>query len=163
MSEETSALALQIAGIRAALAVTEEEHGDRLDKIEEALDAAVAGSPKGPPAVAWSRLTDAERDVQRQVLKAWVTDFLRKWFPMYMTDIPDCICNHPEALYELGNMKSETERLYIPEKPPLLDVLNFFDRWFPGVIRRLTGISRSCAPGSCSVRRGEAPRGNPRE
>ena len=150
--EALAALAIQVAALRGNLALTRHELGDRLDKIAETLSDAIAASPKGPPATWWPGLSEAEREAARGQLADWLAGFLRQWYPGYLTEIPECVLDHPEGLVELSNLLGEFRRIYTAKHPPLADALTLHDRYFPGMLRRLAAITRGCGPGMCSVK-----------
>jgi hypothetical protein len=150
--EALAALAIQVAALRGNLALTKQELEDRLDKIAETLSDAIAASPKGPPATWWQGLSAEERELARAQLAEWLASVLREWYPGYLTEIPECILDHPEGLVELSNLLGEFRRIYSAKHPPLADALALHDRYLPGMLRRLGTITRGCGPGMCSVR-----------
>lgn len=91
-----------------------------------------------PPAPYWVGLSDAEYAAQLAQLRAWVDGVALTQWPGYLDQLPFCWPNHPEAVWEFSNLKTEWTRVYAdPNNRPLQDALWFFERWLPGALTRL--------------------------
>jgi hypothetical protein len=106
---------------------------------------------KCPAAVYWPRLDEGAHTAALLFLSAWV-DQMRQWHPGYFAVVAECWPSHPEAVTELSNVMGEHTRIYKKDKPPLTDALVFYDRWLPGMLRRLAEVMRACGPAGCSKR-----------
>lgn len=88
------------------------------------------------PAPRWDVSAEKEAS-QLAELRAWVGGFLIVQYPGYR--LPACWPAHREALWELGNLHAEWQRVYAdPRGGHLAAALWFHERWFPGVLARLT-------------------------
>jgi hypothetical protein len=101
----------------------------------------------------WDGLTEAEYRDQLAQVGEFVDQHLRVAYKDYWRDLQDCWPNHPEALWELGNLWAEWNRTYDRDQPSLTGALNWHDRWMPGARSRLQGIMASCRGGACLARR----------
>jgi hypothetical protein len=99
----------------------------------------------------WPGLDEAARSAAMAALSAWVGQ-MRRWHPDYFGAVAECWASHPEAVVELSNAMGEYIRIYQREKPLLADALVFYDRWLPGMLRRLAEVMRACGPAGCSKR-----------
>ena len=59
----------------------------------------------------------------------------------------------PHAIWELSTLAAEWHRTYSGSRPDLARALEFYDRWLPGTMRRITGITRACMPHCVMLRR----------
>ena len=75
---------------------------------------------------------------------------LRQHYPGY--ELRDCWPGHIHAIWELSTLATEWHHVYDGERPDLGRALEFYDRWLPGTMRRIAGITRSCVP-ECAMRR----------
>ena len=86
-------------------------------------------------------------------LRGWVEEFARRHYPGYMTRLPTCWANHPEAVWELSTLSAEWERVYgDPDNKDLQGALMWHDRWLPGVLARLA-VSIKCDQAGCRMLR----------
>ena len=73
-------------------------------------------------------------------------------------ELPGCWPRHIHAIWELSTPAAEWHRTYGGKHPDLVRALEFYDRWLPGTMRRITGITRQCvtlrAPGGWAARPG---------
>ena len=116
---------------------------DHLDAEEER---AVAQS-----APVWVGLSQEEYDDQLRTLTAFVDQHLRVAYRDYLDKaLPDCWARHPAALWELGNLWAEWNRIYHRGQPSLTGALTWHDRWLPGVKGRLADIMQDCRKDHCS-------------
>ena len=58
-------------------------------------------------------------------------------------ELPDCWPRHIHAIWELSTLAAEWHRTYGGTRPDLARALEFYDRWLPGTMRRITGITRT--------------------
>lgn len=58
-----------------------------------------------------------------------------------------------EHANRLATLAAEWHRTYGGKRPELARALEFYDRWLPGTMRRITGITRQCMP-QCVILRG---------
>jgi hypothetical protein len=65
-------------------------------------------------------------------------------YPSARDSIRDCWLSHPDAVTEVSLIWLEFRRIYRAAHPPLADSLVFFDRWLPGVLRRVRQITDKC-------------------
>jgi hypothetical protein len=115
--------------------------------LSEALD---TGKLKDPPAPRWDDAAAAEEAEQLAGLRAWVDGFLVVQYPGY--PLPACWPAHREALWELGTLHAEWQRVYEdPRGAELAGALWFHERWLPGVLGRLTR-SIPCDEAGCQAR-----------
>jgi hypothetical protein len=145
------------------LADTQREHGTVLDDIAELrrqverilaiLSDEDAASPNG---WFWLTMNDQQHDEKFGELFDWVEAVLRPQYPHYLdTQIRPCWPNHPEARWELAWLYQLWSVAYLAKRPAPKDAADWHDRWFPGVIRRLSGIMRPCE-GTC-LRQPDSP------
>lgn len=152
-------LTILLTALRGSLGVHQRETGEQLDAIRERLDQAEAQlaqpSPgRAPAAPWWPGMSEDEQAAALTDLGQWVRNILRKWYPGYTRSLPECLLNHPEAAIELSNLMTEFRRIYSPASPSLADALALHDRYFPGVLRRISSVTDGCAPGMCARVRG---------
>jgi hypothetical protein len=99
----------------------------------------------------WVGLSQGEYDAQLTKLAAFVDQHLRVAYRDYLEAVlHDCWSRHPAALWELGNLWAEWNRIYDRSQPSLSGALAWHDRWLPGVKSRLTDIMRGCRADRCS-------------
>jgi hypothetical protein len=62
-------------------------------------------------------------------------------------ELPDCWPRHIHAVWELSTtLAAEWHRTYNGTRPDLARALEFYDRWLPGAMHRITDITRTCRP-----------------
>jgi len=141
---EVKKLREEVAGLAAALS--------------DALD---TGKLKDPPAPRWDQPGPGEDGGQLAVLQSWVDGFLTVQYPGYR--LPACWPAHREALWELGNLHAEWQRVYgDPRGADLAGALWFHERWLPGVLARLAR-SIPCDEAGCHLQSRARWEGNPWE
>ena len=162
LGESLAALAAQVADLRSQIGALNE----RLDqaglhaglnlaaRFEElagtvagALDAAV---PRGPAAPSWIGLDRDTHHTQLADLQHWADTVLRQHYGGY--ELPDCWPRHTHAIWELSTLAAEWHRTYTGSRPDLAHALEFYDRWLPGTMRRITGITAKCVPQCVTLR-----------
>jgi len=103
----------------------------------------------------WASLSPEEFRAQLDHVGEWVDSHLRVVYAAYWRDaLRDCWRHHPEALYELGNLWAEWNRIYDRSQPSLTGALNWHDRWMPGARLRLQEVMAGCRIGGCAMRPG---------
>jgi hypothetical protein len=108
----------------------------------------------------WAGITDEEHAEQLAKLRPFVDQLLRvAYTEQTRTILLDCWANHPAALWELGNLHAEWNRVYKRKRPLLDGALVWHDRWLPGVVARLKDVMQGCRAGDCSAR--PRPRSGP--
>ena len=65
----------------------------------------------------------------------------------------ECWPRHIHAVWELSTLAAEWHRTYTGTRPDLARALEFYDRWLPGTIRRITDITRACMPQCVTLHR----------
>ena len=163
LSESLAALAAEVADLRGQIRALNE----RLDQaglhaglnlaarfeelagtVAEALDAA---APRGPAAPCWVGL-DRDTYIARLAdLQRWADTVLRPHYGGY--ELPECWPRHIHAVWELSTLAAEWHRTYAGTRPDLARALEFYDRWLPGTMRRITGITAKCVPHCVTLRR----------
>ena len=68
-------------------------------------------------------------------------------------ELRDCWPRHIHAVWELSTLAAEWHHAYGGTRPDLARALEFHDRWLPGTMRRITGITGKCMP-QCVMLRG---------
>jgi hypothetical protein len=61
-------------------------------------------------------------------------------------ELRDCWPRHVHAIWELSTLAAEWHRTYGGTRPDLARALEFYDRWLPGTMRRITAITSKCMP-----------------
>jgi hypothetical protein len=156
LSESLAALAAQLADLRGQIRAINE----RLDQAGlhpglnlagrfEDLAQTVAGtldaaSPRGPAAPYWIGLDRDTYHAQLAGLRRWADTVLRPHYGGY--ELADCWPRHIQAIWELSTLAAEWHRTYSGTRPDLGRALEFYDRWLPGAMRRITHITRTCMP-----------------
>jgi hypothetical protein len=67
-------------------------------------------------------------------------------------ELADCWPRHIHAIWELSTLAAQWHRTYGGTRPDLAMALEFYDRWLPGTMRRITGITRTCMPQRVTLR-----------
>jgi hypothetical protein len=135
----TFAVRLEIKQLR-------EQVGQLAAGLAGALD---TGKLKDPPAPRWDGLEPADEAGQLATLRAWAGRFLAVQYPGYR--LPACWPTHREALWELGTLYAEWQRVYAgPRGADLAGALWFHERWLPGTLARLAR-SIPCDEAGCQL------------
>ena len=162
LSESLAALAAQVADLRGQIRAL----NTRLDQaglhaglnlatrfeelagtVANALDTA---SPRGPAAPYWIGLDRDIYHAQLTGLQRWADTVLRQQYGSY--ELRDCWARHIHAIWELSTLAAEWHRTYAGTRPDLARALEFYDRWLPGTMRRITDITRNCLPQCTTLR-----------
>lgn len=120
------------------------------DLAKTLADAVDRGELKAPPAPRWDSADQEQFAAQLDDLRNWVHGVLRAQYPDYA--LPACWEAHRTALWELGNLHAEWQRVYAdPRGPDLEAALWFHERWLPGTIGRLNRAINSEGEFGCRV------------
>jgi hypothetical protein len=156
LGESLAALAAQLADLRSEVALISQrldragirDDGNLTARFEElaatvatALDAA---APRGPAAPCWIGLDHDTYRARLAELRRWADTVLRQHYGGY--ELRDCWPRHIHAVWELSTLAAEWHRTYGGQRPDLTRALEFYDRWLPGTMRRITAITGQCMP-----------------
>ena len=152
LGETVEALAAKVD----VLTVTQQTHATVLNdvaqlrsQVEQILVLLAEQDARSPGAWFWLTMTEQERIEKHGELLDWVESVLRRQYPDYLADrIRSCWPNHPEARWELAWLYQLWSLAYLAKRPAPRDAADWHDRWFPGVIRRLTEVMSQCE-GTC--------------
>jgi hypothetical protein len=87
-------------------------------------------------------------------LRQWADTVLSQQYSSY--ELRDCWPNHPQAIWELSTLAAEWHRTYGGTRPDLARALEFYDRWLPNTMRRITDMTgHAYLDASCSVAPGD--------
>jgi len=154
LGESLAALAGQVAALRDQIHAIDarlDSAGlrDNLNLVArfEELAQTVAGTleaaaPRGPAAPSWIGLDRDTYQSRLADLRRWTDTVLRQLYVGY--ELQDCWSRHLHAVWELSTLAAEWHRTYGGPRPDLARALEFYDRWLPGTMRRITGITRQC-------------------
>jgi hypothetical protein len=163
LGESLAALAAQVADLRGQVRAIDarlDQAGlrgdlnlaarfeDLADTVANALDAAAA---RGPAAPYWIGLDREAYATRLADLRRWADAVLRQQYGGY--ELPDCWPRHIHTVWELSTLAAEWHRAYSGARPDLARALEFYDRWLPGTMRRVTNVTRACTP-QCAMLRG---------
>ena len=163
LGESLAALAVQVAALREQVHMINSRldsagFRDGLDLVArfEELAQTVAGTleaaaPRGPAAPSWIGLDRDTYHARLADLRRWADTVLRQHYGGY--ELRDCWPRHIHAIWELSTLAAEWHRVYGGPRPDLTKALEFYDRWLPGTMRRITDITRACTP-QCAMLRG---------
>jgi hypothetical protein len=124
---------------------------EKVDGLTTTLaDTLDRGKLKTPAAPRWDDLDQEQEAAQLATLREWVSGFLRGQYPEYT--LPGCWEAHRTALWELGNLRAEWQRVYAdPRGVDLEAALWFHERWLPGAVSRLNRAINSDGAIGCHV------------
>jgi hypothetical protein len=119
--------------------------GEKVDGLTVTLaDALERGKLKIPAGPRWDDLDQEQEAAQLAELRAWINGVLLVQYPEYA--VPACWEGHRVALWELGNLRAEWQRVYgDPHGGDLEAALWFYERWLPGTVGRLSRAINSAA------------------
>jgi len=162
LSESLAALAAQVADLRGQIHALNQ----RLDQaglhaglnlaarfeelagtVADALDAA---APHEPAAPYWIGMDRDSHHARLADLQRWADTVLRPHYGGYQ--LAECWPRHINAVWELSTLAAEWHRTYAGTRPDLARALEFYDRWLPGTMRRITDITRGCLPHCTTLR-----------
>jgi hypothetical protein len=162
VGETVAALAVQVAALRGQVRAINrrlDQAGLRGDvnlaarfeqlaqTVAETLDAAAARRATAPY---WIGLDPDTRSTRLAELRHWVDTVLRTQYGGY--ELRGCWASHIHVVWELSTLAAEWHRTYSGLRPDLGRALEFYDRWLPGTMRRVSEYTRACA-GQCSMSR----------
>jgi hypothetical protein len=128
----------------------------RFEELAQTVAGALeAASPRGPTAPYWIGLDRDTYATKLADLRRWADTVLRQHYGGY--ELPDCWPRHIHAVWELSTLAAEWHRTYGGTRPDLSQALEFYDRWLPGTMRRITDITRKCMP-QCVMLRSDGDR-----
>lgn len=139
--------------------------GEDLEQLRKDLDGLTGtlgpaldqGKLKAPAAPRWDNLGQDQEAAQLAQLREWVDGVLRVQYPGYKLDA--CWANHRDALWELGGLHAEWQRIFSGSRGADLEsMLWFHERWLPGTMRRLADVTRRCNPECMVTSNGRRPR-----
>ena len=137
---------LDQAGLRAGLNLAA-RFEDLAQTVAGTLEAA---APRGPAAPSWIGLDRDTYHAQLADLRHWADTVLRQHYGGY--ELRDCWPRHLHAIWELSTLAAEWHRTYRGTRPDLARALEFYDRWLPGTMRRISAITRTCTPQCVTLR-----------
>jgi hypothetical protein len=162
LSESLAALAAQVSALRGQIRTINErfdQAGLRADvnlatRFEDlaqtVTDALEAAAPHGPAAPYWIGLDPETYAARLAELRQWVDTVLRQHYDGY--ELADYWPRHMNAIWELSTLATQWHRTYGGTRPDLAMALEFYDRWLPGTMRRITSITRTCMPQCVTLR-----------
>ena len=163
MAESDTALTVRVHKLQKQLesiqaAVNKHETvAAELAKVTKTVQDHIAGEEERAAAVTppvWFGLSRDQYDAQLQRLRKFVDGHLRVTYRDYLGEVlHDCWARHPAALWELGNLQAEWDRIYQGDRPSLASALAWHDRWLPGVRARLVDIMHGCREDRCRHQR----------
>jgi hypothetical protein len=116
----------------------------KVEHLAQTVEALAEGVSKGPPMIAWHELDGGQAAAVRADLVKWADEVLFPAYPSARDSIRECWLSHPDAVTEVSLIWLEFRRIYRGAHPPLADSLVLFDRWLPGVLRRVRQITDKC-------------------
>jgi hypothetical protein len=156
LGESLAALAAQIADLRGQIQAinarldqagldTSLNLAARFDELAQTVtDALEAAAPRGPAAPCWIGL-DPDAYARRLVdLRRWADAVIGQHYNGY--ELSGCWPRHIHVIWELSTLAAEWHHIYGGPRPDLARALEFYDRWLPNTMRRITGITRQCMP-----------------
>jgi hypothetical protein len=146
---------LTVEGIGPTLAMRRDikNLSERIDALAKTLGTALdQGKLKAPRGPRWDNLSRDQEAAQLARLRDWVNGILRCQYPGYK--LPDCWAAHREALWELGALHAEWQRVFDdPLGADLESMLWFHERWLPGTLSRLNKVITCRAGFECQATR----------
>jgi len=162
LSESLAALAAQVAALRDQIRTINERFDQaglrtdvnlaaRFEDLAQTVTVALeAAAPHGPAAPYWIGLDLDSYHARLAELRRWTDTVLRQHYGGY--ELADCWPRHIHAIWELSTLAAQWHRTYGGTRPDLAMALEFYDRWLPGTMRRITSITRTCMPQCVTLR-----------
>ena len=162
LGESLAALATQLADLRSqvhAINARLDQAGlsaglnlaARFEELAQTVAGALeAAAPVAPAAPHWIGLDHDTYHAQLAELRRWADTVLRQHYNSY--ELRDCWPRHIHAIWELSTLAAEWHRTYGGTRPDLARALEFYDRWLPGTMRRITAITGQCMPHCVTLR-----------
>jgi hypothetical protein len=163
LGERLAALAVQVAALRGQICAINARLDQagldpglnlaaRFDELAQTVtDALEVAAPRGPAAPSWIGLDPDTYHARLADLRRWSDTVVGQHYGGY--ELRDCWPRHSHAIWELSTLAAEWHRIYGAAGPDLARALEFYDRWLPNTMRRITGITRQCMP-HCVMLRG---------
>jgi hypothetical protein len=163
LGESLAALAGQLADLRGQVHALNErldraglrpdlDLAARLEDLAQTVaDSLEAAAPRGPAAPYWIGLDRDTYQARLAELRHWADTVLRSQYGGH--ELRECWPRHIQAVWELSTLAAEWHRTYSGTRPDLARALEFYDRWLPRTMRRITDITRTCMP-QCVMLRG---------
>jgi hypothetical protein len=167
LAESLAALAAQLADLRGQIRAINErldQAGLRAglnlaarfeDLARTVADALHAAAPHAPAAPSWIGLDRDTYHARLVDLRRWADTVLRQHYGGY--ELRECWPRHIHAVWELSTLAAAWHHTYSGTRPDLARALEFYDRWLPGTMRRITSITGKCMP-NCVMLRGPGDR-----
>ncbi len=156
LGESLAALAAQVADLRGQIRAINARldqaglHADlnlaaRFEELARTVaDALDAAAPRGPAAPYWIGLDRGTYHAQLADLRQWADTVLRPALRR-LRAAGVLAPPHPRHLGTIHPGRRMAPHLR-RDTPDLARALEFYDRWLPGTMRRITGITRTCMP-----------------
>ncbi|HEY3651037.1 MAG TPA: hypothetical protein VGL33_23935 [Streptosporangiaceae bacterium] len=163
LGESLAALAVQVAALRGQVTLLNQrldraglrgdlDLGARFEELAQTVAGALdAAAPRGPAAPCWIGLDRLAYAAQLDELRQWADTVLRRHYGGY--ELRDCWPSHIHVIWELSTLAAAWHYIYGGSRPDLGRALEFYDRWLPGTMRRIDGITRACIPQCIMLRR----------
>ena len=147
-----------------------EELGKQINSLKQAVKL-LQGEETPPPLLwNWSEMDQQEALEAWATLRAWVDDVLAAELGLvqlptktaWEREIPPCWYVHRDLVWELGWLCQEWQRIYAGKGGTARHVGDWFDRYLPGVLRRVSSSSaRTCGKGHARRPDGGASKNDP--
>jgi hypothetical protein len=156
LGESLAALAMQVADLRGQVHAVNTRldraglRGDlnlaaRFEELAQTVaDTLDDAAPRAQTAPYWIGLDHDTQATRLADLRRWADIVLRQQYGGY--ELQECWPRHTHAIWELSTLAAEWHRTYRVPRPDLARALEFYDRWLPGTMRRINGITRACMP-----------------
>ncbi len=163
LAESLAALAAQLADLRGQISLINERLDQaglrddlnlaaRFEELAQTVAGALeAAAPRRPAAPSWIGLDPDTYHARLADLRRWADTVLRRHYGGY--ELPGCWPRHIHAIWELSTLAAEWHHVYGGTRPDLARALEFYDRWLPETMRRITAITGKCMP-HCVMLRG---------
>lgn len=129
---------------------------EQVTKLAKLIDDLLAYGPS-VQAPFWLGLTEAQYADQIKPVRAWVKTFL---IAEYATGTKRCWENHRVLVWEISTMYAFWCTIYLAPNKKLPAAMDFYDRWLPGLVRRITEAQKNCKESLCSVKGSDGYTGN---
>jgi hypothetical protein len=167
LSESVADLTMQVAALRGQISLINSRLDEaglrpglnlpaRFEELAQTVtDSLEATDPRGPVAPSWIGLDRDTYATQLAELRRWTDTVLSPHYGGY--ELPGCWPRHIHAIWELSTLAAGWHHTYGGARPNPARALEFYDRWLPNTMRRITGMTRACVP-QCVMLRGPGDR-----
>ena len=170
-SDPVADLAAQLAELRGQLTRSQGEIRVLRERLEDStgqtmllllevkrlrgeLAEAIESRKLKPPPAPWWGVGQEQGEAMLTDLREWAGGWLARHYPGYVARLPSCWWRHMEAVWELSALRTEHERIFAdPDNGDLQGLLAYHDRWFPGVLARLSATLADCKNDYCRLSR----------